>query len=225
MKKVLIVEDELHIGELLKKNFEINNFCVQWITDGSVALDKILVEEFDVVILDIMLPKVDGLTILKHLKKIKKHIPVIMLSSKQSFDDRILGLELQADDYLGKPFDFRELLLRVKNLLRNNVDKKSLDVLIINDWKVDKKNLEARKENQMISLSQQEYDLIFYFYQNKNNFLSRGELLKNVWKIDPKTKTRSVDIFISRLRKYFEVDPTNPKIFISKRMKGYMLKI
>tara|TARA_B100000925_G_scaffold291891_1_gene282223 strand:+ start:8334 stop:9011 length:678 start_codon:yes stop_codon:yes gene_type:complete len=225
MGSLLLIEDDEHIGTLVKKNFELEGFDVLWFQDGSEALDKIFNLSFDVVVLDIMLPKVDGLTILKKIKKEKPLIPVILLSSKDTFEDRIIGLELDADDYLGKPFNFKELLLRVKNLLRNK-NKNTNDIEFkFGGWLFCEKKLQALKGEFVLTLSAQEYELIKYLFVNKNQFVSRGELLENVWKIDPKTKTRSVDIFISRLRKYFELDPSRPELIISKRLRGYMLKV
>lgn len=225
MSKLLLVEDEEHIGHLLKKNFEVVGYEVLWLQDGGEALDKIELIDFDCAILDIMLPKVDGLTLLKMIKNKKNAAPVLMLSSKDTVDDRIIGLELNADDYLGKPFNFKELLLRVKNLLKNKKNEPKSIEFFIGDWSIDEQSCEAKKGEISISLSSQEFDLLFYLYQFKNTFVSRGDLLKNVWRVDPKTKTRSVDIFISRLRKYFEEDPSKPEVIISKRLRGYMLKI
>ena len=192
---------------------------------GERLLDKFGLIDFDCAILDIMLPKVDGLTLLKNIKNKKNSVPVLMLSSKDTVDDRIIGLELNADDYLGKPFNFKELHLRVKNLLKNKKDNLQSKKFSVGEWLIDDQSCEAKKGEDSISLSSQEFDLLFYLYKYKNTFISRGDLLKNVWGVDPKTKTRSVDIFISRLRKYFEEDPSKPEKIISKRLRGYMLKI
>ena len=152
MNKILLVEDEEHIGHLLKKNFELEGFEVLWVQDGKKAMDEIESNNFDIAILDIMLPMVDGLTLLKTIKVKNNAIPVLMLSSKDSVDDRITGLELDADDYLGKPFNFKELHLRVKKLLKNKNSQPLNRNFMIGRWSVSELSCEAKKDDVIISL-------------------------------------------------------------------------
>ena len=229
-KRILIVEDELHIREALKINFIKNKFNVLLAKDGREALEIWEDTSCDLIILDVMLPYVDGLSVLKRIRDKNKVIPILILSAKDQVEDRIEGLSRDADDYLGKPFHFEELLLRCKRLLeRKNITQiNTKDIKIdIGHWTLSGDDLHAiNSSNQKkIDLTDREYKLIKYMWERKNTYLSRGELLKNVWDVDPDTNTRTVDIFISRMRKNFEEDPARPKYFISKRLRGYQLKI
>ena len=225
--KILIIEDELHIREALKANFEISNYDVVSVDNGKDAIESWNKKQCDLILLDIMLPKVDGFTILSHIRKTDAEVPVIILSAKDQVEDRIHGLSLKADDYIVKPFNFKELLLKCDRLLeKRNIQPPKVSKIQIGAWTIDPKELLATSmEKKSINLSPREVKLIEYLHTFKNNFVTRADLLKNVWEIDPKTKTRTVDIFISRMRKYFEDDPSSPNLFISKRLKGYKLLV
>lgn len=225
---ICIVEDDAAIGRLLKFNFESEGFVVDWFQDGAEGLEAITEKKYTLFVLDIMLPKVDGLTILRNVREKNINVPVIILSAKGTAQDRIEGLELDADDYLAKPFHFKELLLRSRKLIKkektvneptNNIELNGWEISLV-DGK--SQNLKTKEE---FFLTEKELGLLEYFYQQKNSYVSRSSILSNVWGMSPETKTRTVDIFISRLRKYFEKDPSNPEIFLSKRIKGYMLKV
>lgn len=227
-QSICIVEDDAAIGRLLKFNFENEGFAVDWFQDGAEGLEAINEKNYTLYVLDIMLPKVDGLTVLKNLREKNKNVPVIILSAKGTAQDRIEGLELDADDYLAKPFHFKELLLRSRNLIKKEkTSVKPINNIQLNSWSVSlsdgrSQNLKTMEE---FFLTEKELGLLNYFYQQKNSYVSRSSILSNVWGMNPETKTRTVDIFISRLRKYFELDPGKPQVFLSKRIKGYMLKI
>ena len=225
--KILIIEDEPHIREGLKANFEISNYDVELVDNGKDAIDSWSKKKCDLILLDIMLPKVDGFTILSHIRKSDADVPVIILSAKDQVEDRIHGLSLKADDYIVKPFNFKELLLKCERLLeKRNTHLLEVSKIKIGPWTIDPKELTAKcLGKEPINLSPREVKLIEYLHTFKNSFVTRADLLKNVWEINPKTKTRTVDIFISRMRKHFEDDPSSPNFFISKRLKGYKLLV
>ena len=230
-KKILIVEDELHIREALRINFIKNGIDVLLSSDGREALEIWDKNNVDLIILDVMLPYIDGLSVLSEVRNKDANIPIIILSAKDQVEDRIEGLARRADDYLGKPFHFEELLLRCRRLL----DKKQegshngpeTSRLQFGSWVLSSNSLKAENllTSKFIDLTDREFKLVQFLWDKRNSFVTRSELLENVWEVDPKTKTRTVDIFISRMRKYFEEDPSDPKYFISKRIRGYQIKV
>lgn len=226
MTKILLVEDEEHIVNGLKFNLEMENYEVIHAQDGIIAKNILFnqKEKFDLVILDIMLPGMNGYDICYAMRKSKDYTPILMLTAKKFEKDKITGLQLGADDYLTKPFNLEELLTRIQVLLRrqqwqqiNNISNK----LNFANAEIDFDSFTAINNNKPIKLTNLEFKLLKLFSDNESKALSREELFDKVWEIKDVDNLRSVDNFVSRLRKYFEKDPSNPEHFHSIRGVGY----
>ncbi|MCG2726960.1 MAG: response regulator transcription factor [Elusimicrobia bacterium] len=202
--KILIVEDDKHISKLVKYNLEKSNFdCIISIT-GEGALKILDKDSVDLIILDIMLPKMDGLEVCKQIKQNKKlsDIPIIMLTAKGEEVDRIVGLELGADDYIVKPFSPRELILRIKAILkRGKIENSSKDILTVGKLKVDISKHQVMVGADKIELTQMEFKLLVILVQRIGHLQSRERLLSDIWDIDSDITTRTIDTHIKRLRK------------------------
>lgn len=223
--RILIVEDEENIGKLLKMNLEIEGHEVIWETDGNQAFETYQSERFDLLILDIMLPGQSGIHLCRKIRLHNTEVPIMFLSAKSTAEERIKGLKIGADDYLTKPFELEELLLRVERLLqRSYTDKKSeLEVIEFGKNKVNFIEYQAEKNGELFSLTQKEVLLLKLLYEKKNEVVSRKEILQAVWGYDVLPSTRTIDNFILMLRKHFEEDPKKPKIFKSVRGVGYKM--
>lgn len=226
--KILLIEDEETLGLGLEFNLKDDGYLVDWAKDGKQALALFETKEYDLIILDIMLPFFNGFEIAKVIRNKNPQIPILMLTARTTPEDKVKGLEIGADDYLTKPFHLDELLLRIKGMLRRKRWYKSSSIIQPNykfgNNEIDFETLKAKIGAREISLTQREAMLLKYLIENKGKILSRKELLENVWHISSEIETRTVDIFISRLRKYFEPDPNNPKYIISIRSAGYTFK-
>ncbi len=224
--RILLVEDEESLAMGLEYNLKEEGYSVTIAKDGKEALGIFEREEFDLIILDIMLPYIDGFEIARRLRKQMPQLPILMLTARTGPKDRVKGLEIGADDYLTKPFHLPELLLRVKGMLKRRTWYKSITdnrpVYHFGENEIDFRNLTCRSGNREFQLTQQEAMVIRYLIENKDKIVSRKELLENVWNVSSETETRTVDNFISRLRKYFEPDPGNPVHIKSVRGAGYM---
>jgi two-component system, OmpR family, alkaline phosphatase synthesis response regulator PhoP len=223
---ILLVEDEQNLHEALKLNLELEGYEVTSAYDGSEALRKIESAYFDLIIMDIMLPDVDGISITENVRVHNNEVPILMLSAKNAASDRILGLKKGADDYLTKPFNLEELLLRVAKLITKNKKiqvKESIgDVYQFGDNKIDFKSLEAINFNgTTIGLSKKEAMLLKLLVENKNEVVTREKILQVVWGYNVYPTTRTIDNFILSFRKYFESDSRNPRYFHSVRGMGY----
>jgi two-component system alkaline phosphatase synthesis response regulator PhoP len=223
---ILLVEDEENLHDALKLNLELENYQVTSAYDGSKALQAIQDEYFDLVILDIMLPEIDGITALETLRVQNNHVPVLILSAKNTSADRVLGLKKGADDYLTKPFNLEELLLRVKKLIDKNnqlLDKDTLgDTYSFGKNVIDFKAQEAQtRKGERIQLSKKEAMLLKLLIENKNEVVTREKILQTVWGYNVYPTTRTIDNFILSFRKYFEEDSRNPSYFHSVRGVGY----
>ncbi|MBD3378479.1 response regulator, partial [candidate division KSB1 bacterium] len=212
----------------LKFNLEQEGYQVELAKDGREAIEMFAQHPCDLIILDIMLPFYDGFEVAKNVREQDPQIPILMLTARTSSDDRVRGLELGADDYLTKPFHLKELLLRVKGMLKRKAwyQKSSIDTPVIQfgNNKVDFNNLWAKKGRKEFRLTAHEAMVLKYLFERRGNIVSRHELLENVWQIKSDIETRTVDNFIARLRKYFEKDPSRPEYIISIRSAGYMFK-
>ena len=217
-KRILIIEDDRHIAEGIQLNLTLQGYEVAIASDGVAGLNKWKEIGPDLVILDIMLPGIDGLSILQSIRLEDERLPILILSAKGDPDDRIKGLAFGVDDYLAKPFNLEELLLRVKRLLKR-VDWNqenggpvlpSFDTYHFGDNRIDFKTNAARCHQGEISLTEQESKVLKLFIANRGKPLSRDQLLQIGWGYTRKTSTRTVDNFIVRFRKYFEPDPRNP---------------
>lgn len=226
---ILLVEDEEGLGKALQFNLEAENYHVTWVRDGKSALGSFNSETFDLIILDIMLPYIDGFTIAREIRTQNRLLPIIMLTARNQIRDKLHGLELGADDYITKPFHLRELMLKVKRLLERKLLQESrltsTATFTLGDRIVDFSSLEIRVGERVESITSYEAMVLRYLIEHQNQVVSRGELLKEVWNLEEDTETRTVDIFISRLRKLLEPDPKNPRYLISVRGVGYRLKV
>jgi two-component system, OmpR family, alkaline phosphatase synthesis response regulator PhoP len=223
---VLLVEDEENLHEALKLNLELEGYDVTSAYDGSSALKMLEAEYFDLIILDVMLPEMDGISVTESIRISNNEVPVLMLSAKNSSADRVLGLKKGADDYLTKPFNLEELLLRVQKLISKNkklLDKSTVgDVYHFNNNKIDFKAQEATvASGKKIQLSKKETMLLKLLIENKNEVVPREKILQAVWGYNVYPTTRTIDNFILNFRKYFEEDSRNPKYFHSVRGVGY----
>ena len=228
-KKVLIVDDEENIVELIKFNLQKNGYDTIEAYNGKDALNYVEAEKPDLLILDWMLPEVDGLEVCKKVKNIDKTISVIMLTAKDEEIDKILGLEIGADDYVTKPFSVRELLARIKAVLRRN----DISELINNDasneskiyecgkLKIDYDRHEVYYDNKLVTMTYKEYELLCVLVKNKGKILKREILLDSVWGYGYVGETRTVDVHVRYLRKKIEEDDSNPKLIETIRGVGY----
>ncbi len=222
----MLVEDEENLHEALKLNLELEGYSVASAFDGNQALKLLQDQYFDLMILDIMLPEMDGIDVLERVRIQNNEIPVLILSAKNSSADRVLGLKKGADDYLTKPFNLEELLLRVQKLIEKNKklqDKETVgDTYSFGQNAVDFKAQEAvTKTGERIQLSKKEAMLLKLLIENKNEVVPREKILQTVWGYNVYPTTRTIDNFILSFRKYFEEDSRNPKFFHSVRGVGY----
>lgn len=223
---ILLVEDEENLHEALKLNLELDGFAVTSALDGAAALKAVNAEYFDLIILDVMLPEMDGIHVTETIRISNNEVPILILSAKNSSADRVLGLKKGADDYLTKPFNLEELLLRVHKLIDKNKklqDKSSIgDSYSFGGNTVDFKAQEAMGSNgTKIQLSKKETMLLKLLIENKNEVVPREKILQSVWGYNVYPTTRTIDNFILSFRKYFEEDSRNPKYFHSVRGVGY----
>ena len=223
---ILLVEDEENLHEALKLNLELEGSEVTSAMDGTAALEAVRNEYFDLIILDIMLPELDGINVTETIRISNNDVPILILSAKDSSSDRVLGLKKGADDYLTKPFNLEELLLRVSKLIDKNKklqDKSTLgDTYNFGNNKIDFKAQEATGPNgEKIQLSKKETMLLRLLIENKNDVVPREKILQSVWGYNVYPTTRTIDNFILNFRKYFEEDSRNPKYFHSVRGVGY----
>ncbi len=223
---ILLVEDEENLHEALKLNLELEGYQVTSAYDGSKALLAVQNEYFDLIILDIMLPEIDGITAMETIRVQNNAVPILILSAKNNSADRVLGLKKGADDYLTKPFNLEELLLRIKKLITKN--KKLLDKDTVGDTysfgsnTIDFKAQEAKiKGGERVQLSKKETMLLKLLIENKNEVVPREKILQAVWGYNVYPTTRTIDNFILSFRKYFEEDSRNPQYFHSVRGVGY----
>lgn len=224
MKSICLVEDEESLSDLIKMNLELENYQVEAIQHGTEAfLQASEMDKFSLVILDVMLPEVSGLTICKEIRKYSK-VPILFLSAKGTTQDRILGLKLGANDYLPKPFDLEELLLRVQILI-DGVENQNeqLTNIKIGDFDIDftSFSLKNSKTKEEMELSKREIELLRMFYMKEGQVVSREEILESLWKDDQYPTSRTIDNYILAFRKIFELDPKNPVHFFSIRGVGY----
>ncbi len=224
---ILVVDDEVHIVELIQFNLEINGYNVITAYDGMNALDKIKTNSFDLIILDIMLPRIDGLEICRFLRNDKrnKDVPIIMLTAKAEETDKIYGLEIGADDYVTKPFSIKELLARVKALLRR-VEKKNTEggSIELKNIVIDKnKHIVTVKDNEL-DLTLKEFEVLRVLAENRGKVLTRDFLLNNVWGYDYFGETRTVDVHIRHLRKKIEKYDKNKEYIQTIRGVGYKIR-
>ena len=203
------VEDDESLSFVTRDNLELQGFKVTYCADGREAMEVVQKENFDLCILDVMLPEVDGFTIAEAIRMKDSEVPIIFLTAKTLKEDRIHGLRLGADDYMTKPFSIEELILKIGVFLRRSkisTPDVTVEEMEVGDYKFNYKNLNLEKGDVSKTLTQKEADLLKYFIQNKNEVLKRSDILKTLWGDDDYFMGRSLDVFISRLRKYLKQD-------------------
>ena len=224
--RILLVEDEETLAVGLEFNLTDEGYIVKWARDGREALEMFNSGSFDLLILDVMLPYYDGFEIAKKIRMNAPQMPILMLSARTSVQDKIKGLEQGADDYMTKPFHLEELLLRIRGMLKRkqwyNESSGLNPIYTFGDNQINFENFSCTVGLKKFTLTQREAMIMKYLIEKKGKIVSRKELLENVWHISPEIETRTVDIFISHLRKYFEIDPENPVYITSIRNAGYV---
>lgn len=224
MKKILIVDDEPHMRLGLKDNLELEGYETDTASDGEEGLRKALSGEYHLLLLDVMMPKVSGLEVCRRLRAESVQTPVIFLTARGEEIDKVLGLELGADDYITKPFGLRELLARVKAILRRSSTGGDEDIYQIGSLHVDFEGYRASdKKGKEVQLSHKEFEILKYLWEQRNKTVSRDDLLNKVWGYEEAPSTRTVDNFIVRLRQKIEKDPNHPQYILTVHGSGYKL--
>ncbi|HJX93109.1 MAG TPA: response regulator transcription factor [Pyrinomonadaceae bacterium] len=219
--RILIVEDEPAMVQGLRDNFEYEGYEVISALDGSAGLEMALNGNPDLVVLDVMMPKMSGLDVCKHLKVKKPNLPIIMLTARGQEIDKVVGLELGADDYVTKPFSIRELMARVKAVLRRVNPQPDVDVYKFSDVEVNVKANEVLRGGRAVELSAKEFALLAYFVAHPGETLSRDRLLDAVWGYENYPNTRTVDAHIVHLRQKLETNPEEPRFILTVHGSGY----
>jgi len=221
--RLLLVEDDIKIGSFVMKGLKAAGFAVDYVTDGEDGLHLALNEPYDAAIIDIMLPKLDGLALIEKLRRQKVDFPVIILSARRSVDDRVKGLQAGGDDYLTKPFSFSELLARVHALIRRAGKSVDPAVLTFGDLSLNLFKREVYRKNTKIDLQPREFSLLEYFIRNAERVLSKTMILEHVWDYSFDPQTNVVDVLVCRLRNKVDRD-FDKKVIHTLRGVGYVLK-
>ena len=223
--RILLVEDEETLAIGLEYNLIEEGFEVKWAKNGREAIDFYESDKFDLIILDIMLPYIDGFEIAEHIRRSDPKLPILMLTAKTEKADRIKGFEKGVDDYVTKPFHLDELILRVRGMLKRknwyHTALKEQPIYKFGNNEINFEKLKCVCGLKEIKLTQLEAMMLKYFVEKEGKIVTRKEMLENIWHLNPDIETRTVDIFIARLRKYFEPDPSKPIYFESVRGVGY----
>lgn len=222
-KKILLIEDEKNIARVLELELKHEGFQVVIANNGIKGLEKVKNEEFHLVLLDIMLPGINGIEVCQEIRNFS-NIPIIMVTAKDEVNDKVKGLDVGADDYITKPFATEELLARIRALLRRQEKEDETKLLQIADLTIDLNKYQVKRAGQNIELTKKEYDLLVYLLENRGIVMSREKLLSNVWGYDYLGKTNIVDVYIRYLRSKID-DPFNLKLIQTVRGVGYVLRI
>jgi DNA-binding response OmpR family regulator len=225
MAKILLVEDEPQMQRGVKDNLEFEGYEVDVASDGKAGLQKLMENSYDLVLLDVMLPHMSGFDVCKRVREKGIMTPVIMLTAKGEEIDKVLGLELGADDYITKPFGLRELLARVKAVLRRTegVQGGLTQTMMLGSVEINFATYNASRAGESVQMTPKEFETLKFLWQHRNNTVSRDQLLTNVWGYDESISTRTVDNFILKLRQKIEDDPAHPKHIITIHGLGYKL--
>jgi DNA-binding response OmpR family regulator len=227
MPRILIVEDEAPMRNGLRDNLEVEGYDVDVAAEGTTGLEKLLKNTYDLVILDVMLPHLSGFDILRRVREKGFTTPVIMLTAKGEEIDKVLGLELGADDYVTKPFSLRELLARVKAILRRAEQGGggATSLMVLGELHVDFTTYNATLRGEAVEMTPREFELLKFLWEHRNQTVSRDQLLTNVWGYNEPVSTRTVDNFILKLRQKIEEDPAHPKHILTMHGTGYKLVV
>ena len=220
--KILLAEDEMDLNNVITKYLKKNGYSVDSVFDGEEALDYLKYGEYDLLILDIMMPKVNGFEVIKKLRDKGNHTSVLMLTARDSSDDKIKGLDLGADDYIVKPFDFNELLARIRAVVRRKYGNSS-NKLVIGDLILDTSEKSVTRAGKQIELTGKEYEVLEYLMQSKNRILSRDQIKEHVWDFDYEGDSNIIDVLIKNIRKKIDVED-GKQIIYTKRGLGYVIK-
>jgi len=220
--KILLAEDEVDLNNVVTRYLKKNGYSVDSVLDGEEALDYLEYSEYDLVILDIMMPKVDGFEVIKKLRNKGNHTSVLMLTARDSADDKVKGLDLGADDYIVKPFDFNELLARIRAVVRRKYGNSS-NKLVIGDLILDTSEKSVTRAGKQIELTGKEYEVLEYLMQSKNRILSREQIKEHVWDFDYEGDSNIIDVLIKNIRKKIDVED-GKQIIYTKRGLGYVIK-
>jgi heavy metal response regulator len=219
--RILVVEDEKKVASFIKRGLEAANYSVEVEYDGEAGLNRLLKGDYDLVILDVMLPKLDGLSLMKQFRQRQVNTPVLLLTARVTVADRVMGLDLGADDYLTKPFAFEELLARVRVLLRRGAAAPA--VLAVADLRLDPVTREVTRGNQRIDLTAKEFALLEFLLRRQDQVLSRAIIAQHVWGVNYDTFTNVIDVYVNYLRKKID-SGFEPKLIHTVRGVGYVLK-
>lgn len=227
-KKILIIEDEKSISDIIKFNLTKEGFAVETAFDGQEGFEKAISEKPDLILLDIMLPIMDGFAVCRKIRE-KSNVPILMLTAKEEEVDKVLGLELGADDYITKPFGMRELIARIKaNIRRSEVadsaKNEPANIQEFGNLAIDMNRYEVRKNDKPLELTLREFELLKYLAERENRVFSREQLLEEVWGYEYYGDIRTVDVTVRRLREKLEDDSSDPKYIMTKRGIGYYFK-
>lgn len=220
--KILVVEDERDLNRIITKHLKKNNYSVDSCFDGQEALDFISYSEYDLIITDIMMPNVDGYEFIDKLRANKNNTPVIMLTAKDTLEDKIVGLDSGADDYIVKPFEFDELLARIRVLMRRNYGL-ATNIIQIEEITLDLAKKQVAKSGEIIDLTGKEYEVLEYLMKDKGSILSRDQILNHVWDYEYEGASNIVDVIIKNIRKKLDRGEGNTIIY-TKRGLGYFVK-
>jgi len=223
MKKILLIEDEPGLILTLTDRLKAEGYSIESAKDGETGSTKAASNKFDLIVLDLMLPKKSGLDVCRDLRANQIATPILMLTAKGQITDKVVGLKFGADDYLTKPFDMSELTARIEALLRRSIkyEPSSNDTFEFSEIHVDFRKAEIKKGGQLIELSAQEFRLLRYMIEHRGATLSRDELLEHVWNYDDSITTRTIDVHLAWLRQKLEPNPKHPKYFITIHRLGY----
>ncbi len=206
--RILLAEDDFDFGTILKQYLEISGFEVSWAKNGQEGFNVFKENQFDICVLDVMMPLLDGFALAEKIIDINPEIPFLFLTAKSLKEDKIKGLKLGADDYILKPCEADELVLRIQNILKRSqlISIKSNEIIVIGNYKFDIENLQLIHDSKTQRLTDKEAQLIHYLFENKNGLIKRESVLKKIWQSDDFFSGRSLDVFMSRIRKYFNED-------------------
>ena len=222
--RILLVEDEQKTGDYLKQGLSEAGYITDWVTDGLTGKQYALSEDYDVIILDVMLPGVDGWHIIEAVRKNGKTMPILFLTARDQIEDRVKGLELGADDYLVKPFAFAELLARIKSLLRRGQQREDTNLISIANLELDIRKRRVTREGQRIDLTAKEFALMELFMRRRGEILPRALIASQVWDMNFDSDTNVVEVAIKRLRNKIDSNFT-PKLIQNIRGMGYVLEV
>ena len=220
--KILLAEDEVDLNNVVTRYLKKNGYSVDSVLDGEEALDYLEYSEYDLVILDIMMPKVDGFEVIKKLRDKGNHTSVLMLTARDSADDKVKGLDLGADDYIVKPFDFNELLARIRAVVRRKYGNSS-NKLVIGNLVLNISEKSVTRAGKQIELTGKEYEVLEYLMQSKNRILSRDQIKEHVWDFDYEGDSNIIDVLIKNIRKKIDIED-GKQIIYTKRGLGYVIK-